>query len=55
MKSDLDGGSRGHSAAGAVSRLLPSRQRVIRLTPTGPSSAAGYVWKRVFLKGRTEE
>jgi hypothetical protein len=54
MKSDLDGGSRGHSAAGVVSRVLPARQRVICLTPTGTSSAAGYVWRRIFLKGRPD-
>ena len=35
-----------------VSFLL-DRQEVIDLTPILPSSNAGYVWRRVFLKGKS--
>ena len=33
------------------SRFLGIRQQIIRLTPLRPSACAGYVWRRVFLKG----
>ncbi len=35
----------------SVSFLL-SRQQVISLMPICPSPNPGYVWKRIFLKGR---
>ncbi|MBI4422702.1 MAG: hypothetical protein HY554_03180 [Elusimicrobia bacterium] len=49
-------GSSSHLAAMAmvdtsVSFLL-ARQQVISLMPLCPSPNPGYVWKRVFLKGR---
>ena len=52
MKNMGDGSGAGLQAAGAVARALPARQRFIRLTPASPSSASGYVWRRIFLKGR---
>ena len=45
----------GLQAVGAIARMLPARQRIIRLTPVGPSSVSGYVWRRIFLKGRPSE
>ncbi|MBI5243828.1 MAG: hypothetical protein HY922_09145 [Elusimicrobia bacterium] len=53
MKNSDGGSGDGRQAGSAVTRILPIRQRIIRLTPVGPSSVSGYVWRRVFLKGRT--
>lgn len=35
-----------------VSFLL-DRQQVINLTPIVPASKTGYVWRRVFLRGKS--
>ena len=32
--------------------FLSDRQQVINLAPILPASNSGYVWKRVFLRGR---
>lgn len=32
--------------------FLLDRQEVINLSPMPPASSAGYVWKRVFLRGK---
>ncbi len=34
-----------------VSFLL-DRQNVIDLAPAGPATNAGYIWRRVFLRGK---
>jgi len=55
MKNMGDGSGAGLQGAGTVTRMLAARQRFIRLTPVSPSSVSGYVWRRVFLKGRPGE
>ena len=37
---------------GATVGFLTERQQVIDLSPIVPASNAGYVWKRVFLRGK---
>lgn len=38
--------------ASATMGFLLTRQQVIRLTPLEAASNPGYIWRRVFLKGR---
>jgi hypothetical protein len=56
MKTDFVGGS---SAATAMMTKLDTtvaflvdRQQAVDLAPTGRQARSGYVWRRVFLKGR---
>jgi len=32
--------------------FLTDREQAVNLAPIGPASNAGYVWRRVFLKGK---
>ena len=46
----------GEAAADGTPSYLEARQDVIRLAPLDPAlSSSGYVWRRVFLRGRSAE
>ena len=34
--------------------FLSDRQQVVRLAPAGAAHGGGYVWKRVFLRGKAQ-
>ena len=51
----LSGASSHLAAMGMVDTVVSfhvAREQVVSLMPLGPSSNPGYIWKRVFLKGR---
>lgn len=39
-------------AADATMSFLSARQHVTQLTALDPAGSAGYVWRKVFLRGR---
>ncbi|MFA6028751.1 MAG: hypothetical protein WC969_02730 [Elusimicrobiota bacterium] len=54
MKEFFFGGTGGSEGGEGAARMLPAREQIIRLMPVGPASGAGYIWQRVFLKGRPQ-